>query len=108
MVEDGAGAGAEGAFWLWGALASGAVGPITDRLMDHLCTGYRRGPGRNDGFGDEVSVIYWIRSSRRSGCFERQRNDDAHAALLAIESGDRSAVSAHDRIDESQAKAMAI
>ncbi len=39
-----AGAGAEGAFWLWGALDSGAVGPITDKLMDHLYIRYRPAP----------------------------------------------------------------
>jgi hypothetical protein len=36
VAEDSAGACAEAAFWGWGALVSGAVGPIRDRLMDHL------------------------------------------------------------------------
>jgi hypothetical protein len=57
VVEDGAGAGAEVAFWGWGALASGAVGAITDRLMDHLYILYRPLGLTIKRYRDEVYVI---------------------------------------------------
>jgi hypothetical protein len=41
--------GTEGAFWLCGALASVAVGPMTDRLMDHLYIFYRSAHGKYSG-----------------------------------------------------------